>query len=373
MNNDFYLNSKKKKIKWYRCTIEREKLKKLSERSDLKGFYQAFGHITLWALTGTSVYLSFSNEYWIVFILSLFVHGTIGTFFDPPFHELSHGTVFRTKIYNEIFIRFFSLFGWLNFYIYKMSHTFHHRFTLHRDTDHEFILPRTPSLKFLYLLQLFTFNFTGGFESRGLIPTLKDFILHSFNNLEKPFSDWGSELYKGKIDEQRKAVNWARFVLFFHVSLTFLFLYINQPILIIIISGHIFIGNWLRYFVGMPMHIGLKSDVPDFRKCVRTIKINPLFEFLYWHMNWHLEHHMFAGVPCYNLKKLHKIVSDEMPKPRTLFGAWKEMRDTWKKQQINPDYEFDTPVPNKNNSQIEQKKDNDLESSFGDLVPIGLK
>ena len=55
MNNDFYLNSKKKKIKWYRCTIEREKLKKLSERSDLKGFYQAFGHITLWALTGTSV------------------------------------------------------------------------------------------------------------------------------------------------------------------------------------------------------------------------------------------------------------------------------------------------------------------------------
>ena len=73
------------------------------------------------------------------------------------------------------------------------------------------------------------------------------------------------------------------------------------------------------------MHCGLRSDVADFRKCVRSITLDPISEFLYWRMNWHLEHHMFAGVPCYNLKKLHKAVADDMPKVRTFFGAWKEM------------------------------------------------
>jgi fatty acid desaturase len=62
-------------------------------------------------------------------------------------------------------------------------------------------------------------------------------------------------------------------------------------------------------------------------------------------MNWHLEHHMFAGVPCYNLKELHRATADDMPAPRTLFGAWKEMRETWKRQKNDPDYAYDTPVP----------------------------
>jgi len=50
-------------------------------------------------------------------------------------------------------------------------------------------------------------------------------------------------------------------------------------------------------------------------------------------MNWHLEHHMYAGVPCYNLKKLNSEIKDDLPVPRTLFGAWKEMRETWNRQQ----------------------------------------
>ena len=54
---------------------------------------------------------------------------------------------------------------------------------------------------------------------------------------------------------------------------------------------------------------------------------------------------MFAGVPCYNLKKLYYEVADQMPEPRTLVGAWQEMRETWFRQEEDPDYYFDTPVP----------------------------
>ena len=30
-------------------------------------------------------------------------------------------------------------------------------------------------------------------------------------------------------------------------------------------------------------------------------------------MNWHIEHHMYAGVPCYNLGKLYEEIKDDMP------------------------------------------------------------
>jgi len=122
-------------------------------------------------------------------------------------------------------------------------------------------------------------------------------------------------------------------------------LLVGQPILALIVSGSIFIGNWHRYFIGVTMHCGLQSGVSDFRKCARTITLDPLSEFLYWHMNWHLEHHMFAAVPCYNLKALHRAVADDMPEPRTVFSAWREMRETWHRQKSDPEYAFDTPVP----------------------------
>ena len=93
------------------------------------------------------------------------------------------------------------------------------------------------------------------------------------------------------------------------------------------------------------MRTGLKDNVADFRLCVRTITLDPVSQFLYWRMNWHLEHHMFAAVPCYNLKRLHGVVAADMPRPRTVVGAWREMRQTWKRQQVDPTYQFETPLP----------------------------
>ena len=88
-------------------------------------------------------------------------------------------------------------------------------------------------------------------------------------------------------------------------------------------------------------------------------------------MNWHLEHHMFAGVPCYNLKKLHKAVADDMPKVRTFFGAWKEMLEIKRRQKLDPNYEFDTPVPNTNKTRGGKKMART--ESIGDLAPSSLR
>jgi fatty acid desaturase len=140
----------------------------------------------------------------------------------------------------------------------------------------------------------------------------------------------------------------------------------------LIITFFAFIGNWGVYFVGLPQHCGLRENVPDFRKSVRSMTLNPVAEFLYWRMNWHTEHHMYAGVPCYNLKKLHAELAWDMPEPRTLIGAWREMRETWKRQKVDPDYQFDTPLPPTAKSARTDKPD-ELESSIGELAPEGLR
>ena len=75
-------------------------------------------------------------------------------------------------------------------------------------------------------------------------------------------------------------------------------------------------------------HIGLQDDVPDFRLCTRTVILNPFFRFLYWHMNYHIEHHMYAAVPCYRLGKLHATIKNDLPHcPRGLYEAWTEIAD----------------------------------------------
>lgn len=34
----------------------------------------------------------------------------------------------------------------------------------------------------------------------------------------------------------------------------------------------------------------------------------PVISFFYWNMNYHVEHHMYPGVPCYNLPRLHHLI-----------------------------------------------------------------
>ena len=231
-------------------------------------------------------------------------------------------------------------------------------------------MPVQPSLHPLYLLQLFTVNVTGGYQSRGLVPVLRNFATIAMHRFDNPFNAWGPELYDGYPEERKKAARWARLVLLVHTAVLVVSVGIGEPVVALLVSGSTFIGNWLRYFVGVPMHCGLRSNVPDFRKCVRTITLDPVSEFLYWHMNWHLEHHMYAAVPCYNLKRLHRSVRDDMPRPRTLVGAWREMRATWRRQRDDPGHAFDTPVPTPAGGGTAEA--NPRAASIGDLAPRAI-
>jgi fatty acid desaturase len=368
---------------WYRCPIAGDKLRELSRRSDLQGLFQAVGHLALVTATGLlTVYLYFQQQ-WVWFFVALFLHGTVTSFLGLAVHDLGHGTVFKTKWLNRFFLRVYSVLSWHNFHEYAMSHTYHHRYTLHPAGDREVTLPKTPSLRALYLLQLLTFNVTGGFESIGVYPAVKKALLSALGIFPRAAAadgrpdpkasgeEWLAALYEGYPAERQKAVYWDRVIVLFHLAMIVLGWRLNFWLLPLLTTFSYFIGNFWRYMVAVPMHCGLRDNVPDFRLCVRTITLDPISTFLYWRMNWHTEHHMYAGVPCYHLKQLHREVAADMPKPRTLLGAWREMRETWRRQQSEPGYQFDTPLP-ATAGRIAQTDQRALEQSIGDLAPAAL-
>ncbi len=341
------------RVKWYRSPVEPALLRELMRRSDWRGGLHSVGHLLLWAATGALTWLLFAAELWPLFAVALMAHGVVGSFFKgAAIHELGHGTVFRTKWLNGLFTRVFCLFGFVNIYDFKVSHSYHHRYTLHPQGDREVVLPQNPTYRFLYLLQLFTVNITGGYQSAGLWPVLS---LHVITALDRYPSatgaggDWDGEwmraIYRDAPAMRRRAVWAARFILLSLGAAVAVPVALGVPILALLLTAHLAIGHWLRWLVGGPMHAGLRDNVPDFRLCVRSNTLDPISEFLYWGMNWHTEHHMYAGVPCYNLARLYRVIRDDVPAPRTLLGSWREILAIWKRQQEEPGYQYDTPLP----------------------------
>ena len=341
------------RVKWYRSPVEPALLRELMRRSDWRGGAHSVGHLLLWAATGALVWLLFAAELWPLFALALMAHGVVGSFFKgAAIHELGHGTVFRTKWLNGLFTRVFCLFGFVNIYDFKMSHSYHHRYTLHPEGDREVVLPQNPTYRFFYLLQLFTINITGGYQSAGLWPVLRLHVLTAAGRYPAATGEggdgdgeWIRAIYRDAPAMRRKAVWAARLILLFLAGVIVVPIALGVPILALLLTAHLAVGHWLRWLVGGPMHAGLRDNVPDFRMCVRSNTLDPVSEFLYWSMNWHTEHHMYAGVPCYNLAKLYRVIQDDVPEPRTLLGAWREILAIWKRQQADPGYQYDAPLP----------------------------
>jgi fatty acid desaturase len=367
-------------VNWYRTKFDPKKLREFSKRSDLQGWLQAGGHLALFVTSGALVYFFWSQQAWLGFFIALFAHGTIGSFFSGTApHELGHGSVFRTKWLNKFFLYLFSLLSWWNPFDYASSHTYHHLYTLHPEGDRENLLPLHPAVGKTFLLQMFTINLLTQpgrtFGKGGMLSTIAVTVLAAFGkvgNSDIPSNEWLIALHKDQPEQFRKSIWWSRLQLAFHGSILIVSFATGLWVLPLIFSLFPFIGNWLGYFVALPQHCGLQENTTDFRKSVRSIKLNPVVEFLYWHMNWHTEHHMYAGIPCYNLKKLHQEIAHDMPEPRSLWGAWKEMLDTWKRQQTDPDYYFDTPLPATAKTTRRGKTDA-LESSIGELAPKELR
>jgi fatty acid desaturase len=347
-----------KPVQWYRTPLPPEVLKRLHERSDWLGALQTLGYLGAWALSGGLAVYSIGHWPWWTTVLLVLVHGMQSAFFINAVHELGHGTVFKTKPLNVFFEHLFAFFGWINHYMFDTSHVRHHQFTLHPPDDQEVVLPYQ-----FYLKNVLKF---------GLVNPLhvKWILANSWRIARGRFcGEWEEALFPASDPAKRRApVRWARFLLAGHGAIlvgSLLAAWLVDPrflLLPVVISfGGVF-GQGLFMLLNNTQHIGLQDNVPDFRLCCRTILINPLFQFWYWHMNYHIEHHMYAAVPCYKLGQLHKAIRHDLaPPPRGIIATWKEIIAIQKRQAQDPSYQYAQPCPNPRPKDIDQRRPGGLQ------------
>ena len=251
-------------------------------------------------------------------------------------HELGHGTVFLTRALNAFFDRVFGFLGWINFHMFEASHARHHRYTLHPPDDLEVVLPMKIMVKQFFQSAFINF---GSFWWH-----LKNTVRIARGRFE---GEWEQKLFPASDPRgRRRPVRWARFLLIGHGMIIAMAALTGQWLLPLLITFAPFYGGWLFFLCNNTPHIGLQDNVGDFRLCCRTFTLNPVAQFLYWHMNYHIEHHMYAAVPCYRLGRLHRAIRHDLPPtPRGIAATWKKIAAIQERQKTDPDFQYVPPLP----------------------------
>jgi fatty acid desaturase len=322
-------------IRWYRVPLDKEKMRKLARRTDWEGLLQALGFLLLLCVSAAASWLAWGRLSWWAVLLILFVHGTFFAFLLNGFHELVHGTVFKTKALNTIFLSLYSFFSWNSHVGFKASHYKHHLNTLHPPYDLEVVLPVQLKPTGFFLAAII--------DVVGIYGVIRDTILLSFGVVR---GEWQLALFPPSDKAARRPlVRWARIMLMGQVLIVAVSAVTGLWQLAVVTTFARFYGGWLQWICNNTQHIGLQDNVNDFRLCCRTVRLNPFVQFLYFHMNYHIEHHMYASVPCYHLGRLRRELAASMPRARWLLPAWGEILGILRKQKENPHYQYAVPLP----------------------------
>ncbi|MBT3294706.1 MAG: hypothetical protein HN919_01285 [Verrucomicrobia bacterium] len=310
-------------VEWKRPPITREILKRCTERSDLKGTLHGVGILVILSATGTWAYLMFATQHWVWMAVALYIHGGLWAF-NPETHELSHGTMFKRRWLNSFFKRVFGLVHWTsNGALYKMSHWYHHRYTLHRQSEGEEVHPRAEPAETILQRAVNVVN------PMGLVTAVYDRIYALF----VPFlcntrrGTWLRYAYAQADRTAQRDAYWTELSQFlFHLLFALFAIASGKWFLIVVVTLPPFYGGkWYHTLVHDTMHVAREPETDTFQACCRTVRLDPFTSYLYWHMEWHVEHHAFPGVPCYNLKTFHELTREHWDRPQTLIEAWKEM------------------------------------------------
>ena len=145
---------------------------------------------------------------------------------------------------------------------------------------------------------------------------------------------------------RRPATLWARALLAGHCAIAAASLATGQWLVPVLVSLGPFYAGFLFFLCNSTQHVGLRPNSADFRLCCRSFTLHPLVAFLYWHMNYHTEHHMYANVPCYNLPLLHAAIRHDLPPaPQGLLGVWREILPVLERQRLDPAYAQPVHLP----------------------------
>ena len=297
------------RINFYRTPVDREKLRALTKRQNLPGLLQSMGILTFYLLTTSLCLYFFLKGQILLTVAACIIHSLFSNFLgmEASVHELSHKTPFRTRWLNELFYGIFSFLTWNNPVHFRESHRRHHHMTVFEGLDKEVVLVPGALSRADYI-SWFLFDWK---KFLMIMPANLAF----FTGRDQPDVFSWDPLFEKDDPRRKRMFWWARFQLIGHILLAFLFARAGLWVLIYTVSFSYFFFTALSRSCEIVQHKGLKPNIPDWRMTCHTMIFGPLMAFFYWRMNFHIEHHMFAAVPFYNLHKMHELLADDTPEP----------------------------------------------------------
>ncbi len=314
---------------WYKTPVPRETMKALMQRSDQPATRDTIIYYSLILLTG-----GLGAYFWGTWAAVPFfvVYGVLyGSAADSRWHECGHGTAFKTPWKNEVVYQIACFMTLRNPAVWKWSHARHHTDTIIVGRDPEIILMRPPEMIAAVL---------NTFQLVGFPMAFMSMLRHATSGLNAAEKDFIPE------GEQGKVAIYARVWSAIFAAVIGVALYFGSWLPLMLVGLPSMYGSWHMYMTGLTQHIGLAEDVLDHRLNCRTVYINPFSRFVYWNMNYHVEHHMYPMVPYHALPRLHEAIKADCPPPyRSFFHAYSEIIPTLLRQLRDPRHFVHRPLP----------------------------
>ena len=314
---------------WYQSPVPKAQMRELLQRRDAPAFWGLVLWVGLLVTFGTLAYLTWGTPWTILFFA---IYGVLyASSSDARWHEMGHGTAFKTDWMNNIVYEVASFMVLRNATLWRWSHTRHHSDTIIVGRDPEIAVPRPPDMVAVL----------GAFVNLKAYPKyIRTTLTHVTGRLTAEELTFIPEFEHGKV------ILRARIYFLIYAAAIALAIYTRSILPLLYIGLPNIYGAWLMVVYGLTQHAGLAENVLDHRLNCRTVYMNPINRFLYLNMNYHVEHHMFPLVPYYNLPKLHAIVRPDMPTPYNgLLEAYREIVPAILRQIKEPGWNVKRKLP----------------------------
>lgn len=314
---------------WYASPISRKRLKELMQRRDGPAIRDTLVWFASLGLSGWLAYHFWGTWWCVPFFL---VYGVLYcSASDSRWHECGHRTAFKTTWMNDFVYEMASFMVMRESTSWRWSHTRHHTDTIIVGRDPEIGVPRPPDFVGIAL------NF---FSLKSGPLELRRMLVHSFGRITAEEKTYVPE------SEWPRVFRVARIWTAIYVAVIAASIATKSILPLMFVGLPTFYGAWLLVIFGLTQHAGLAEDVLDHRLNSRTVYINPIFRFIYWNMNYHVEHHMFPMVPYHALPALHAEIKSDLPTPySSLIEAYREIIPALLHQARDPYYHVKRQLP----------------------------
>ncbi|HEY2660658.1 MAG TPA: fatty acid desaturase [Caulobacteraceae bacterium] len=291
--------------------VPRDRLRELSVRSDLKGWGQTISHVGAIGVTTTAIILVPPSLQAVLAPL-LLIQGVLINCLYAGLHELSHWTVFKTKVLNDWVGGLFGLVTLNPFHTDRWSHFAHHRATHDPLLDSE-LMGMKPYTTASYALEFIGVSFW-----RRRITTVV-----------RTAQGRGLERDYWLTPEQLRMVVWeARAHVGFWTLVAALSALFHSWIAVLCWLGPLLATKAFHQLQNTGEHTGLAHDSNTFRN-TRTLRGPPVMRWLVWNMSYHTAHHCFPGVPFHALPQLHRDIVAGLDHPVATLGYIEAQREIY--------------------------------------------